>query len=351
MIGAGASPDFRTVTIDRGSSEGVRTNMAVIAPAGVVGRIVTSMAHASKVQLLIDRNAGAGALVERSRAQGVILGPDRQEGNLLRMDYVSSIADVKVGDMIVTSGIDGIFPKGFPHRESGAGGPGQRHVQGHSRSPGGGLHQPRGSPGREITAIAGEFGQRPVVRAAGIFAFIVVSLALQTTLARFLTPGANLIDLVFVAVVCIALAAGPGAGLVAGAIAGLTQDALSATGASVIAMGAGVATSRSIIGIGGLAKTVIGFVTGIIGTQFIVARPIPRALVFFTATLGHAIIFLGLYSVVDPGYGGTPYGTVLSQAGVNALTGVVIFQIGESLPGFMDRRSGGNGMRINRRLD
>jgi rod shape-determining protein MreC len=114
VIGAGASPDFRTVTIDRGSSEGVRTNMAVIAPTGVVGRIVTSMAHASKVQLLVDRNAGAGALVERTRAQGVILGPDQQEGDLLRMDYVSSIADVKVGDVIVTSGIDGIFPKGFP---------------------------------------------------------------------------------------------------------------------------------------------------------------------------------------------------------------------------------------------
>ena len=113
VIGAGASPDFRTVTIDRGSSAGVRTNMAVIAPTGVVGRIVTSTAHASKVQLLIDRNAGAGALVERTRAQGVILGPDQQDGALLRMDYVSSIADVKVGDAIVTSGIDGIFPKGF----------------------------------------------------------------------------------------------------------------------------------------------------------------------------------------------------------------------------------------------
>lgn len=113
VIGAGASPDFRTATIDKGSSAGVRTNMAVIAPTGVVGRIVTSMAHASKVQLLIDRNAGAGALVERTRAQGVILGPDQQDRDLLRMEYVSSIADVQVGDVIVTSGIDGIFPKGF----------------------------------------------------------------------------------------------------------------------------------------------------------------------------------------------------------------------------------------------
>jgi hypothetical protein len=190
------------------------------------------------------------------------------------------------------------------------------------------------------------------VRAAGIALFIAIALALQTTLARYVTPGANLIDLVFVAVVYISLTGGPVAGLTAGAIAGLAQDAMAATGVSVIAVGAGVATARSIIGIGGLAKTVVGFATGIIGTQFIVARPLPRALVFFTATVGHAIIFLGLYGVLDPGYGGTPYGTVLSQAGVNALTGVLLFQIGESFPGYVDRRrSMGSGMHINRRLD
>jgi hypothetical protein len=190
------------------------------------------------------------------------------------------------------------------------------------------------------------------VRGAVIAVFIAVALALQTTLARYVLPGANLIDLVFVAVVYIALTGGPVAGLVAGAIAGLAQDALASTGVSVISIGAGVATARSIIGVGGLAKTVVGFVTGIIGTQFIVARPIPRAFVFFTATVGHAIIFLGLYAVLDPRYGGTPYATIASQAGANALAGVLLFQVGESLPGMMDRRrSMGGGMHINRRLD
>jgi rod shape-determining protein MreC len=110
VIGAGASPDSRTVTIDKGSSDGLRSNMAVIAPAGVVGRIVTPASRASKVQLLVDRNAGAGALVERSRAQGVVLGAGEE---LLRMEYVSGVADVRAGDTIVTSGIDGIYPKGF----------------------------------------------------------------------------------------------------------------------------------------------------------------------------------------------------------------------------------------------
>lgn len=190
------------------------------------------------------------------------------------------------------------------------------------------------------------------MKAAVIALFIAIALALQTTLARYLTPGANVIDLVFVAVVYIALVGGPVAGLIAGAIAGLAQDAFAATGVSVIAIGAGVATARSIIGVGGLAKTVIGFVTGIIGTQFIVARPLPRALVFFTATVGHAIMFLGLYALLDPGYAGTPYGTIVSQAGANALTGVLLFQVGDSLPGFVDRRrTMGSGMHINRRLD
>ena len=110
VIGAGASPDSRTVTIDKGTSSGVHLNMPVIAPTGVVGRVVTPTGHASKVQLLVDRNAGAGALVDRSRAQGVILGSGEE---LLNMKFVSATADVKPGDTVVTSGIDGIYPKGF----------------------------------------------------------------------------------------------------------------------------------------------------------------------------------------------------------------------------------------------
>jgi len=110
VIAAGATPDFRTLTIDKGTRDGVKSDMAVIAPAGVVGRIVIPSTRAAKVQLLIDRNAAAGAVVERSRAQGVVTGSGE---NRLRMDYVSEVADVIVGDMVVTSGIDGIYPKGY----------------------------------------------------------------------------------------------------------------------------------------------------------------------------------------------------------------------------------------------
>jgi rod shape-determining protein MreC len=110
VIAGSASPDFRTVTIDKGTNEGLRPDLAVIAPAGVVGRVITPSALAAKVQLLIDRNAAVGALDERSRAQGVVVGTGETR---LRMEYVPGTADVQVGDAIVTSGIDGIYPKGF----------------------------------------------------------------------------------------------------------------------------------------------------------------------------------------------------------------------------------------------
>ncbi len=110
IIAAGANPEFRTLTIDKGSRDGVTTDMSVIAPAGVVGRVVVPSARNAKVQLLIDRNAAAGAIIERSRAQGVVVGTGEAQ---LHLEYVSEIADVVVGDTVVTSGIDGIFPKGF----------------------------------------------------------------------------------------------------------------------------------------------------------------------------------------------------------------------------------------------
>jgi rod shape-determining protein MreC len=109
VIAGGASPDFRTMTIDKGSSEGLRPDMAVISPAGVVGRVILPTARAAKVQLLIDRDAAAGAIVERSRAQGVVVGT----GTSLTLDHVPGTADIKVGDRVVTSGIEGIYPKGF----------------------------------------------------------------------------------------------------------------------------------------------------------------------------------------------------------------------------------------------
>jgi rod shape-determining protein MreC len=110
IIGAAATPDFLTLTIDKGTRDGLRPDMSVIAPGGVVGRIVMPSARAAKVQLLLDRNAAAGAIIERSRAQGVAVGTGEDR---LRMENVSEASDIVVGDIVVTSGIEGIYPKGF----------------------------------------------------------------------------------------------------------------------------------------------------------------------------------------------------------------------------------------------
>lgn len=107
---AASTTEFRTITIDKGSGDGLTPDMAVISPAGVVGRVILPSGRAAKVQLLIDGNAAAGALVERTRVQGVVQGVG--DGSL-RMEYVPGTADVRPGDLVVTSGIDGIYPKGF----------------------------------------------------------------------------------------------------------------------------------------------------------------------------------------------------------------------------------------------
>lgn len=110
VIAGAASTAFRTVTIDRGARDGLMADRAVISPAGVVGRVIRPSAGAAMVQLIVDRNAAVGALIERSRVQGVVTGAGT---DTLQMDYVADTADVQAGDLVVTSGIDGIYPKGF----------------------------------------------------------------------------------------------------------------------------------------------------------------------------------------------------------------------------------------------
>lgn len=112
VIAGNPNAGLLTVTIDRGTADGVQANMAVIAPLGIVGRVVGPVAaHAARVQLLIDNNAAVGAVSERTRAGGMVVGVEGDPP--LRMELVSNLADIKAGDLIVASGIDGIYPKGF----------------------------------------------------------------------------------------------------------------------------------------------------------------------------------------------------------------------------------------------
>lgn len=112
VIAGYANPSMLTVTIDRGSRDGVMENMAVLVPEGIVGRVIGPIAaHAARVQLIIDSSAAAGALIERTREGGMVVG---QEGDPpLRMELVSNLADVQPGDEVVTSGAEGIYPRGF----------------------------------------------------------------------------------------------------------------------------------------------------------------------------------------------------------------------------------------------
>jgi rod shape-determining protein MreD len=160
------------------------------------------------------------------------------------------------------------------------------------------------------------------VKVAAVALAIALSLALQTTIARFLVRGTVAVDLVLVVVVYVALTSGPVTGLLTGTVAGLIQDAL----------------SSGVIGIGGLAKTVVGFLAGVVGTQFIVSQSLPRFVVFLAATALHALIFMGLYTVLDLRHFGTPYAAVGGQAVGNAVVGVLAFQLAELLPGAMERR-------------
>src|SRR5262249_33295634 len=100
VIAGNPNPGMRTITIDRGAKDGVTSNMAVVAPTGIVGRVVgRPAAHAAIVQLLVDRNAAAGALSERTRAGGMVVGSEHDPA--LTMELVSNLADLKSGDTVV----------------------------------------------------------------------------------------------------------------------------------------------------------------------------------------------------------------------------------------------------------
>jgi rod shape-determining protein MreD len=161
------------------------------------------------------------------------------------------------------------------------------------------------------------------VKIAAVVAATALAIAVQTTLARFVIRGTVAVDLVLVVVVYAALASGAVTGMLTGTFAGLLQDTLSSGG---------------VVGIGGLAKTIVGFLAGIVATQFIVAQPLPRFVVFFGATLLHALVFMGLYELLGLRDFGTPYAAVAGQALGNAIVGVLAFQVAELLPGAVERR-------------
>lgn len=104
------STQTRMIVIDRGSESGVRVDQGVVAWGGAVGRVVSADRGFAKVRLISDPNSGVAGVVQRSRAAGMVLG--RGDGSL-EMLYVPKYEDVAVGDRVVTSGLDGVYPRGF----------------------------------------------------------------------------------------------------------------------------------------------------------------------------------------------------------------------------------------------
>jgi len=116
VVGRDGVPWFRSLMLDKGEQDGVRLDAAVISATGVVGRVIAVGPRAARVQVLLDRDSGSAAIVERSRVSGVVSGqvsgPDAGSEDL-QLKYVSERADVAVGDVVVTSGLDRIYPKGL----------------------------------------------------------------------------------------------------------------------------------------------------------------------------------------------------------------------------------------------
>ena len=111
VVGRDATGLARTLVIDRGEEDGVVKGAAAVAPEGIVGQIFLASRHAARILLVSDHNSGVDALVQRTRARGIVQGTIDSGCGL---KYVKRTEDVQVGDTIVTSGLDGIFPRGLP---------------------------------------------------------------------------------------------------------------------------------------------------------------------------------------------------------------------------------------------
>lgn len=111
VIGKDPSGLFETVIIDKGKNSGLSVNMPVVNADGIVGRLVSVSDNYSKVLLLIDQNSAVDCIMQRSRDKGIVKG---LSAKTCIMDYVLKTSDIRVGDIVVTSGLGGVFPKGVP---------------------------------------------------------------------------------------------------------------------------------------------------------------------------------------------------------------------------------------------
>jgi len=161
------------------------------------------------------------------------------------------------------------------------------------------------------------------MKTAAVLAALAVALVLQTTLAGLSMTGGTRVNLVLVAVVYLALSYGAVTGLLAGTVGGLAQDAI----------------AGGVVGIGSLSKTVVGFLVGVLGAQFIVSTPVPRFLMFVGASFVHEVCFQAVYALVESRGFRMQYSAAVVQAFVNGAVGIVAFLLVERGPEMFQRGS------------
>ncbi len=111
VIAASPGEKSNAIYIGRGSDAGLSTDLAVITPVGIVGKIIAVFPHSAQVLLITDPSSGVGCILEKSRIQGVLKGTGQNVGQL---NYVMNNQEIPVGEMVLTSGLDQIYPKGLP---------------------------------------------------------------------------------------------------------------------------------------------------------------------------------------------------------------------------------------------
>ena len=116
VVGLDVMPWFRSVLVDRGGAHGVRAGNPVITAEGVVGLVTATSRHAAKTMLLLDRQSAIDGIVQRTRARGIVRGRGTDQ---LAFEFVVRGGDVEVGDIVITSGLGGVYPKGLRIGEVG----------------------------------------------------------------------------------------------------------------------------------------------------------------------------------------------------------------------------------------
>ena len=160
------------------------------------------------------------------------------------------------------------------------------------------------------------------MKSAVVVLALAAALVLQATLAGLHVGGTVAVNLVLVAVVYVALAYGAMTGMLAGTLGGLAQDTL----------------GGGIVGIGGLTKTLIGFVVGVLSAQFNLSSTVPRLVMFVAATFVHEVVFQGLQAIAGARPFAFKWSPVLVQSLVNGLIGVLGFFLVERGPQILANR-------------